>query len=601
MPASLSSSRVFLAVAASGAVLGLGACSSTSQVSRESDLLTLDKVRAMHDEGRFAEAAGMVAMVQVPAEDVLLLQLERGTIEQDAGDFTESLESFNAAVASIEAADADGADGMDDMDDMDAADGSDDDSDGSYVAAASDEVLLVQSMIVTNLLKGDVTAAVDAARVLADEHRIHVETSGPDPIVLDAKFGPMIEPFMQSEMFVAAVEGSQAAVEVVGGTRILMGTWFPAWVALMAGGDLAGAETALGSIGWNLDEIDVDLAGAMLKRTQEGSLRDDVYVFFEAGMAPVLVETSSSVDLPILGTLAIRLPALQIRDQDRPTRLVISDDGAMLDTHQVGSIESVIAAEFADGIGPAWHAAVLDAAACRIDQMAAEAAAAQAAADAEAARLAAESAAASAKSASDAEQSTESGSIAADGASTEESLEVAEVAVAADEDSESIQVTEATVTTDGTSTSVEATQVTVTADETTGEVVATEETVVAEVDADASADQPAVSAAPAPAPRQPMAPDLRSWTTLPAIQHAAVIPHPAGGRLHLILDAGGGVPGASTYVVIPPGAAFVYVRSTASGNIVAHVATIRIAAAPSEATGAVEEIAPSADTGTAQP
>lgn len=585
MPASLSSSRVFLAVAASGAVLGLAACSSTSQVSEESDLLTLDKVRAMHDEGRFAEAAGMVAMVEVPAEDVLLLQLERGTIEQDAGDFTESLESFNAAVASIEAADAadaadsDGMDGMDEVDDMDSADGSDDDSDGSYVAAASDEVLLVQSMMVTNLLRGDVTAAVDAARVLADEHRIHVETSGPDPIVLDAKFGPMIEPFMQSEMFVAAVEGSQAAVEVVGGRRILMGTWFPAWVALMAGGDLAGAEAALRSIGWNLDEIDVDLAGAMLKRTQAGSLGDDVYVFFEAGMAPVLVETSSSVDLPILGTLAIRLPALQIRDQDRPTRLVISDDGAMLDTHQVGSIESVIAAEFADGIGPAWHAAVLDAAACRIDQMAAEAAAAQAAADAEAARLAAESAAASAKSASEAEQSTESGSVSADGASTEGSLEVADVAVAADEDSESIQVTEATVTTDGTSTSVEATQVTVTADETTGEVVATEETVVAEedagVDADPSADQTAVEAAPAPAPRQPMAPDLRSWTTLPAIQHAAIIPHPAGGRLHLILDAGGGVSGESTYVFIPPGAAFVYVRSTASGNIVAHVATIK--------------------------
>lgn len=533
----------------------------------------------MHAEGRFAEAAGAVAMVQVPAEDALLLQLERGTIEQDAGDFTESLESFNAAVASIEAADSDGSDDSDDAD-----------CDGSYVAAASDEVLLVQSMIVTSLLQGDAAGAVDAARVLADEHRIHVETSGPDPIVLDAKFGPMIEPFMQSEVFVAAVEGSQAAVEVVGGRRILMGTWFPAWVALMAGGDAAGAETALRSIGWNLDEIDVDLAAAMLKRTQAGSLGDDVYVFFEAGMAPVLVETSSSVDLPVLGTLAIRLPALQIRDQDRPTRLVISDDGAMLDTHQVGSIESVIAAEFADGIGPAWHAAVLDAAACRIEQMEAEAAAAQAAADAEAARIAAEAeaariaaeeAAAAAGKSPDAGESPDRGAVSADGASTEESLQVAEVAVAADEDSESIQVTEATVATDGTSTSLEATQVTVTADETTGEVVATEETVVAEedagVDADDSADQPAVEAAPAP--RQPMAPDLRSWTTLPATQHAAIIPHPTSGKLHLILDAGGGVAGQSTHVFIPEGPAFVYVRSTASGNIVAHVVAIRPVAA----------------------
>lgn len=570
MPASTLVSRSIFAATSCGVLLGLAACSSTSEVP---EAMTLDRARAMHAEGRFAEAAGAVAMVQVPAEDALLLQLERGTIEQDAGDFTESLESFNAAVASIEAADSDGSDDSDDSDDADC--------DGSYVAAASDEVLLVQSMIVTSLLQGDAAGAVDAARVLADEHRIHVETSGPDPIVLDAKFGPMIEPFMQSEVFVAAVEGSQAAVEVVGGTRILMGTWFPAWVALMAGGDAAGAETALRSIGWNLDEIDVDLAGAMLKRTQAGSLGDDVYVFFEAGMAPVLVETSSSVDLPVLGTLAIRLPALQIRDQDRPTRLVISDDGAMLDTHQVGSIESVIAAEFADGIGPAWHAAVLDAAACRIEQMEAEAAAAQAAADAEAARIAAEEAAAAAGKSPDAGESPDRGAVSADGASTEESLQVAEVAVAADEDSESIQVTEATVTTDGTSTSLEATQVTVTADETTGEVVATEETVVAEedagVDADDSADQPAVEAAPAP--RQPMAPDLRSWTTLPATQHAAIIPHPTSGKLHLILDAGGGVAGQSTHVFIPEGPAFVYVRSTASGNIVAHVVAIKPAIA----------------------
>lgn len=573
MRTALPSRRVLVAMASSGIVFAFAACSSTSQVSGNPEIVTLDKARVLHAEGRFAEAAGAVAMVQVPAEDALLLQLERGTIEQDAGDFTESLESFNAAVASIEAADSDGSDDSDDSDDADC--------DGSYVAAASDEVLLVQSMIVTSLLQGDAAGAVDAARVLADEHRIHVETSGPDPIVLDAKFGPMIEPFMQSEVFVAAVEGSQAAVEVVGGTRILMGTWFPAWVALMAGGDAAGAETALRSIGWNLDEIDVDLAGAMLKRTQAGSLGDDVYVFFEAGMAPVLVETSSSVDLPVLGTLAIRLPALQIRDQDRPTRLVISDDGAMLDTHQVGSIESVIAAEFADGIGPAWHAAVLDAAACRIEQMEAEAAAAQAAADAEAARIAAEEAAAAAGKSPDAGESPDRGAVSADGASTEESLQVAEVAVAADEDSESIQVTEATVTTDGTSTSLEATQVTVTADETTGEVVATEETVVAEedagVDADDSADQPAVEAAPAP--RQPMAPDLRSWTTLPATQHAAIIPHPTSGKLHLILDAGGGVAGQSTHVFIPEGPAFVYVRSTASGNIVAHVVAIKPAIA----------------------
>lgn len=59
-------------------------------------------------------------------------------------------------------------------------------------------------------------------------------------------------------------------------------------------------------------------------------------------------------------------------------------------------------------------------------------------------------------------------------------------------------------------------------------------------------------------------PDLRTWTTLPATQQAAVVPRPADGRLQFQ------VPSASTplkTLTLPPGPSFVYARWTGAGDL----------------------------------
>ena len=59
-------------------------------------------------------------------------------------------------------------------------------------------------------------------------------------------------------------------------------------------------------------------------------------------------------------------------------------------------------------------------------------------------------------------------------------------------------------------------------------------------------------------------PDLRTWTTLPATQQAAVLPRPADGRLQFR------VPSSSTpvkTVTVPPGPSFVYARWTGVGEL----------------------------------
>jgi len=408
---------------------------------------TLQDCRDLHAAGRFDRAAKAVASIEAGDADSLVLLLERGTMEQDAGSFPEALQSFDAAVVGI--AEADSLP-----------------SSKSYDATLSDRVLLRQSIIVASLLQGDVARASDAARILADEHQIHVEGAGPEPIEIDATLVPLVEPFMQGEAFAARVDGAKVRIESLGGQRTLLGSWFPTWVALMAVGDQVGAEQALRAIGWNLDEIDLDLARAMLKRTEAGVLRNEVYVFFEAGLAPVLVEEAAEVEAPTLGTMTVQFPAIKVRGQDRPARLVLADGDVMSDTHAIGSVESVMVSEFADSMESLWRATLLEAVLARQTQLASE------------------------------------------------------------------------------------------QGQTDDDVVA-------------------VEAATSPTP------DLRSWTTLPAIQQAAIVARPSSGRLRLIIDKGDGMAAATTTVAIPEGPVFLYVRSTAAGNVGAHAAAIPVSTSSS--------------------
>jgi hypothetical protein len=76
--------------------------------------------------------------------------------------------------------------------------------------------------------------------------------------------------------------------------------------------------------------------------------------------------------------------------------------------------------------------------------------------------------------------------------------------------------------------------------------------------------------------RNVVAPDLRSWRTLPGEHQMARLPRPASNRLSLTVLGQGGQPWAATEVALPgvPGPVLVFVRSTGWDNVRAFAAPL---------------------------
>lgn len=498
---------------------------------------TLDQCLEMHAAGEFAAAARSVAKVQTGDEPCAWFLLQRGKIEQDGGLFAESVQSFDAAATTIASSDADAA----------------------YVPSLSDAVMLRQGVLVSSLLHGDVMRAGFTADAMAEAYRRFV--AGGSGVV--------------EELDVMEIDGdgelkSMVSMirESIASDRILVGTWFPAWVAFLANGQTDNARLALDSLGWQREELDLDLASAMLERTDAGSLGEDVYVLFESGLAPMLREMTVDVELPSGERLALHLPMIEPKLADRGVRVVAVDGGNMFDTHPVGSVEAAMVAEFAANLRSETGSAIRRAASDLADKVAAEQA-----------RLEAEALAAAEEAARAAEQeAARIASEAAAGHAASEGLEATEDSPSADADYHSGEVGEET----GSEAAAEhATPVHEDPTESTssGSPVVSVEVAEADVAIEVVREPLVGDSGPA---------DLRSWTSLPAWQQAAILARPTSGRFTLIVDSGGGFEGASTTVEIPAGPVFLFIRSTASGNVVAYAVSIAAPAAADEVPSASE-------------
>ncbi len=536
------------ALVAFGSVLAFG-CSTKKP--------TLQACLDMHSAGDFSAAAKAVATVEDNDGGSAWFLMQRGKIEQDGGMFSESMQSYDAAASTIASSFGGTA----------------------YAPTLSDAVMLRQGMIVNALLAGDATRAAFASDGLAKAYQAFV--GGGAEIVDEIEFSE-IDTDHERIARVALMAESAAA------DRVLLGTWFPAWLACMASGRTDQAALALRSLGWGLEDVDLDLASAMIERTAAGSLGDDIYVLFESGLAPMLEPLEVELELPAGERLEVELPLVAPRTADRGTRVVAVDGGAMFDTQPVGSVEAAMVLEYASGLRYQWNAAVRRAAGDLAMQVAeaaeraeaealaaAEAAArkaeAEAAAAAEAAARKAEAAAAAkAEAAEHADhEAAEAGEEEEDGASADEQADVVaqesdDDDAEADDDDHGLVVAHE----EGGAVMVFTTDTSADASEGDGAAVYTL------VEAEAVEAEPLVGhSGPA---------DLRSWTALPAWQQAAILARPTAGRLTLIVDAGGGFEGGRTTVEIPSGPVFLFIRSTASGNIVAYARTIAAMAPAAE-------------------
>jgi hypothetical protein len=483
---------------------------------------TLDQCLEMHAAGEFEKAAKSVAKVEVGSDPCAWFLMERGKIEQDGGLFAESLQSFDAAATAIASSSGEDA----------------------YVPTLSDAVMLRQGVLVSSLMRGDVMRAGFTADAMVEAYRRFVaEGAG----VIDQLEVIEFEGRAEMELMAATIRESIAS------DRILVGTWFPAWIAFMANGQTENAALALRSLGWQLDELDVDLAAAMVERTEAGSLGDDVYVLFETGLAPTLHELEVDVELPGGERLALHVPMIEPRTADRGVRVVAVDGNEMFDTHPVGSVEAAAVAEFAAGLRVTLGSAMQRAVADLAEKTAAEQA-----------RLEAEALAAAEAAARAAEEEARQAAMAA---------ESSEASDSASEDHHAAEEGDSGDATGGVE--AESGEAEVHADPTDAAASnETEEVVVA------TETEVAVEVVPAPLVGDSGPADLRAWTSLPAWQQAAILSRPTSGRFTLIIDSGGGFEGGRATIEVPAGPVFLFIRSTASGNVVAYAVTVAAPEAP---------------------
>lgn len=78
-------------------------------------------------------------------------------------------------------------------------------------------------------------------------------------------------------------------------------------------------------------------------------------------------------------------------------------------------------------------------------------------------------------------------------------------------------------------------------------------------------------------------PDLRIWSTLPATQHAMLVPRPQSGSLDLVISSE--TSAARHAVSVPPGSSLVYVRSLTPARSRVHVGSLRPGPADAQPTG----------------
>ncbi|MGA0871373.1 MAG: hypothetical protein ACO3SJ_00715 [Phycisphaerales bacterium] len=425
--------------------------------------------KQLHDQGRFEAAAEAVVQVRAEPQDTLWVRLEQGKILQDAGRFEESNRAFEEAYAIRESLDDSAV-----ISTTGAINNAlifvTDDRALDYEGTVVDRILMRLGVVVNHLLLGQIDLAAVVARSLdreqqqvreeleadsANRRRAIEEGAKSKGLVVDANSIESNATYRQAQSDLDAIASSSRNAMAVPGAG------FPAWVAFMAD---RSPDQAEGALTWLAEgPIPASLVQALQRRTSAGSLGEDVYVYFEQGLAPERIDGSIGFAVaPGVRIPKVALPKLRSRSLATPARLSIEAGPELLATEVIGSVEAAIAGEFRDRLIFIWGRPVLIAA-------------------------------------------------------FKIGLTVAAAASVEDDNARGLILV--------------------------GGAIWNTLTM----------------------------PDLRTWTTLPATQQAAVVPRPSSGRLQVGL---GNASPTKREVVLPPGPVFLYARSTGAGALSVRVVAL---------------------------
>lgn len=325
--------------------------------------------RQLHDQGRFVEAAEAAAQVQAEPQDTLWVRLEQGKILQDAGRLEESNRAFEQAYAIRESLDDSAV-----VSTTGAINNAlifvTDDRALDYEGTVVDRILMRMGVVVNHLLLGQFDLAAVVARSLEREQQqvreeLEVAAANRRRAIEEGSRSKQLAVDADSIEANAAYRQTRSDLEAIANTSrnamAVPGAGFPAWVAFMAD---RSPDQAEGALAWLAEgPIPADLVQRLQQRTRAGSLGDDVYVYFEQGLAPERIDGSIGFAVaPGIRIPKVALPKLRSRSAAAPARLTIDAGSESVATTAIGSVEAAIAQEFRDRLIFIWGRPILIAA-----------------------------------------------------------------------------------------------------------------------------------------------------------------------------------------------------------------------------------------------
>jgi hypothetical protein len=326
----------------------------------------LRQASVQHASGRFERAAESILPIEPQGQDRIWVLLERGKLLQDAGRWRESNEAFESAWRIRQSLDDAAL-----ISGLGAANTTvallTDDRAIDYEGTSYDRILMRSATLLNHLMLGEIDlAAVVARSVLAEQRRLREE----DGAARRSEARQRLSALAGGEVSLDRIEQDPAyrqARSELGSLRSavseeawLPGVCFLVWLALMADGDPAQAE---GARRWFAEAGgDGRLLDTLREMTRTGRLDAGVFVYFEAGLAPVRAPRALHLYLGPAGVVKVPLPVLRPRGVDPDLRLRLAQSTDSVRTEPIASVEAAVVREFDDHLFLIWGRPALSAA-----------------------------------------------------------------------------------------------------------------------------------------------------------------------------------------------------------------------------------------------
>ena len=347
--------RVTLALAAS-TLLAANGCTTN-----------LKAATAAHSEGDFRRAADEIKSIKPTDRDYVWYLLERGKMEQDAGEWDAAIASYETAKETVESVDEQEARGSIEGASQSAQSLVAGDNLADYRILRFERVLLHANLALVLMLKGDYRgAAVECRNVVDYQEQIKQEVglddaglsveSADEAIMSKVPRGASSDFTAGSVFENRRVKAENKEINAVLRRDSRLGAidervpWghVVSWTAFMASGDRVEARGTAA-------ELDSLMSGSAFNArvqalTNAHELGEHVVVLVDAGLGVIREEFTVTIPIPIptvgVTSFVAPFPKLVFRTDGRPRSILVNPGGAQTKADLVDSIDGLFASDF---------------------------------------------------------------------------------------------------------------------------------------------------------------------------------------------------------------------------------------------------------------